>query len=123
MSFHREVLEQVTPQFQLEPPPRPVQISLRIQDLQGTKLAGWVNREGYKRAVQTSDGDARVLTTLAEEYRLSADQCLAAAQSALNATLIDTLGGKYEAVGQPGNIVWRSSKLTARRLRAISFRP
>ena len=52
MSFHREVLEQVTPQFRLEPATRPVQLSLRIEDLQGTNLSAWVNREGYQRATQ-----------------------------------------------------------------------
>ncbi len=99
MSFHREVLEQVTPQFRLEPATTPVQLSLRVDDLAGTNLANWVNREGYQRAVKVSDGNARLLDTLQDQFRLPAADCLPAAQSVLDATLTDPLGGKYESSG------------------------
>ena len=113
MSFHREVLEQVTPQFRLEPVTTPVQLSLRVDDLAGTNLANWVNREGYQRAVKVSDGNARLLDTLQDQFRLPAADCLVAAQSVLDATLTDPLGGKYESSGgAPQTSRWRSSRLS-----------
>jgi hypothetical protein len=114
LSFHREVLEQVTPQFRLVPSPRPVQIALRIEDLQGTNLSGWVNREGYERAAKMSEGNLRLLSLLAGEFRVPAKQSLDAAQTLLDARLLDPLGGQYElaadaAAGGSG-VRWRSTR-------------
>ena len=113
LSFHREVLEQVTPQFRLEPSARPVQIALRIQDLQGTNLTAWVNREGYQRAAKMSEGNLRLLALLAEQFRVPSKQCLEAAESVLDARLLDPLGGRYElaADGRGGATGrWRSTR-------------
>ena len=116
LSFHREVLEQVTPQFRLVPSTRPVQIVARIQDLQGTNLSAWVNREGYQCAAKMSAGNLRLLATLADEFRVPGPQCLEAAQGVLDARLLDPLGGRYELAGQGGTVGtgrWRSTKSAA----------
>ncbi|HEX4146678.1 MAG TPA: hypothetical protein VHY91_24460 [Pirellulales bacterium] len=112
MSFHREVLEQVTPQFRLVPSPRPVQIALRVDDLQGTNLSAWVNREGYERAAKMSEGNLRLLATLADEFRVPSKQCLEAAETLLDARLLDPLGGRYELAAAPGAAggQWRSTR-------------
>jgi hypothetical protein len=114
LSFHREVLESVTPQFRLESSAAPVQISARAEDLQGTNLAGWINREGFQRAARVSEGNARLLAMLSRDFHLPPDQCVLGAQSVLNATLVDPLGGKYELAtnsGEPGR--WHSTQLAA----------
>ncbi len=127
-SFHREVLELVTPQFRLEPSPRPGANRGCMQDLQGTNLSAWVNREGYQRAAQMSTGNLRLLATLADDYRVPNNQCLQAAESVLDARLIDPLGGQYEAVAGGAAVAngtgrWRSTRLGERTLRRIiSFR-
>ncbi|HTU24532.1 MAG TPA: hypothetical protein VMF30_03990 [Pirellulales bacterium] len=110
MSFHREVLEQVTPQFRLVPSPRPVQMALRVEDLQGTNLSAWVNREGYQRAAKMSEGNLRLLAKLASDFRVPVKQCLAAAETLLNAKLLDPLGGQYELAEQGGAAAWRSTR-------------
>ncbi len=70
-----------------------------FEDLQGTNLSAWVNREGYQRAAKMSAGNLRLLATLADEFRVPAKQCLQAAESVLDATLLDPLGGHYELAG------------------------
>jgi hypothetical protein len=102
MSFHREVLEQVTPQFQIVPSARPVQIALRVEDLEGTNLSAWVNREGYQRAAKMSEGNLRLLGMLASEFRVPTKQGLEAAENLLDARLLDPLGGRYELAADPG---------------------
>ncbi len=113
LSFHREVLDQITPQLRFEPSANPSQLRVHLADLQGTNLAQWVNQQGYKHAYRMSVGNTRVTSLLTEQFRLPADESLTSAEKVLDARLIDPLGGKYElTAGQSGFKEWRSTKLT-----------
>ncbi len=114
MSFHREVLEQVTPQLRFEPSPNPAQIRAHIEDLQGTNLARWANQQGYQHAAKMSQGNVRLLSLLSEQFRVPPAEALATAQRVLDAELLDPLGGKYELVaGSGGAGQWRSTQAGA----------
>jgi hypothetical protein len=55
-----------------------------------------------------------VASILTEQFRVPVQESLTAAEKALDAQLIDPLGGKYElSTNQSGSKQWRSSKLAA----------
>jgi hypothetical protein len=96
MSFHPEILEQVSPQLQFVKAPRPAQLWLRADDLANSTLAPLINAYGYRQSRQISAGNARFLNMLTEQLHVPAAECLATAERILNAKIMAPLGGKYE---------------------------
>ena len=110
LSFHREVLEQATPQLKIVPSASPVQIAVNVEDLMGTNLSAWINREGFERAAKMSAGNLRLFRTLNEQLRVPADKSLQVAESVLDARLLEPLGGQYKLVAEPGGVKrWAST--------------
>jgi hypothetical protein len=112
MSFHREVLEQTTPQLRFDPSPHPAQLRAHVEDLQGTNLAQWVNQQGYKSARRMSSANTHLTAELSEQFGVAPEQSLKVAETVLDAKLVDPLGGEYQLVGtQVGSKQWVSNKL------------
>jgi hypothetical protein len=102
LSFHQQVLAEVSPQLRLEPAERPGQLWLRAGDLAGSQVAGVVNAWGYRHARQSSAGNAALLQVLANQLHVPQDSCLAEAERLLDARMVCPLGGEYVAVGAAG---------------------
>ena len=101
LSFHREVLEQASPELRWEASPHPSQLRAHVADLQGTNLAQWVNQQGYKHA-KMSLSNTQIASLLAEQFRVPDAESLAAAETVLDAQSGRPVGGQIRAGGQPG---------------------
>lgn len=105
----RAVLESVTPQIKVQTAERPAQLRLRLPDLAETKLAGYLNAQGYTRALATSAGNLSFLHVLMQQLRVDPDHAPEMAQLVLAATPVCPLGGKYKLHEfGPGPVRWKS---------------
>lgn len=116
LSFDRGILEHVIPQLQPKTAPDSAQARLRVSNLRGSKLAGWVNQQWYERAWKASRGNARLLDAIHQQLKVPGEQSLAAAERLLDVRLQCPLGGKYEFVPSPisKNIGWWISSAWSR---------
>ena len=113
-SFQRDVLATVTQQLHLVEAERPAQVRARIIDLSNARITPFVNDMGYLRTRQTALGNVRLLHALAQQLHVPGDACKAAAETLLNAKLIDPLGGQYVYRQTPaGAGYWTSTALEA----------
>lgn len=114
LSFHSDVLAEVTGQLRFEPVPRPAQAWLRAGDLAQSKLAPLVNYWGYRRAREMSAGNARLLDQLSGPLGVPRELCPETAERLLGGRLICPLGGQYVYQAELGR--WASSQWRPRRL-------
>ena len=96
VSFHSQILEQISPQLRFEKAPRPAQVWLRADDLLNSQLAGLLNAYGYRQAKQVTAGNARFMNMLSEQLHVPKPECLATGERLLGAKFVSPLGGKYE---------------------------
>jgi hypothetical protein len=96
LSFHPEILEQVSPELKFVKTERPAQVWLRAEDLANSTLAPLINAYGYRQSRTIESGNARYLNMLAEQLHVPPAECLATAEKILNARIIAPLGGGYE---------------------------
>jgi hypothetical protein len=83
---------------------------LSIQDISDADVGTWVNELYLDRALTISDGNARFLHRLSEQFGLPRQEAPAVAESVLGVGLVDTLGGEYVLFGaEEGPGIWRSS--------------
>ncbi|HZZ71099.1 MAG TPA: hypothetical protein VFE24_02535 [Pirellulales bacterium] len=111
LSFHREVLQAITPQLSVVEAERPAQVRLHVADLTQAKLSDLVNAYAYQRARKTSVGNLQFLHYLALEFQLPREDCLAVAQNLLDAKLVCPLGGAYKLQEKAGLRMWTSTAL------------
>jgi hypothetical protein len=110
LSFHRSVLNEVTPNLRLEEAENPAQIRINVGDLSASKVAPWINAVNYDRALRASVGNSRFLHLLSQQMQLPRDQALLQAQRLLGVQLICPVGGKYQLVEhQRGLKHWTST--------------
>jgi hypothetical protein len=115
LSFHPEILQQVSPQLQFVKAERPAQAWLRAEDLAKSKLAPLVNAFGYRKSRQITLGNTRLMNMLSEQLHVPQAECLATGQRLLNAQFEAPLGGKYELREWEGGLkTWVSSALADR---------
>jgi hypothetical protein len=88
LSFQQQLLEQVTPEFQLEQALDPAQIRLFVGDLSQSQLAEGVQQWAAARTLDTSGQGARFLNRLAEQLRVSREQALASAELLLDGQIV-----------------------------------
>ena len=111
VSFHPEVLAEVTPQFDFYQSPRPAQAWVQAGDLINSRLADFINSWAFKRVRRVSGGNAHLLNSMIEQLRVPPERCLAEVESLLDARVVCPLGGEYQltenAAGQP---IWASTR-------------
>lgn len=95
LSFHRGVLEEVTPRLEFEEALRPAQARVRIADLRNTQLADYADSLGVKRAEAASRGNTLLLNSLIQQLHVPPAECLTSTETMLGARLVSPLGGKY----------------------------
>jgi hypothetical protein len=114
LSFHRQVLEAVTPLMQFEDAVRPAHARARVGDLRQSQLANFLDTLGARRAEATSLGNLRLLNSLTQQLHVPPEQALSAAERVLDARLVCPLGGQYELKQpQEGPAAWRSTSARA----------
>jgi hypothetical protein len=112
LSFHPEVLAQISPQLRFEKAERPAQVWIRADDLAKSKIAPLLNAYGYRQSRQIVLGNTRFMNMLIEQLHVPAPDARAVAERLLHAKLLDPLGGQYE-LREPsgGQKAWTSTSL------------
>ncbi|MCH7729563.1 MAG: hypothetical protein IH991_24260, partial [Planctomycetes bacterium] len=111
LSFDQPMLERVTPQLRREPADDPAQLRIHVGDLSKSKLAPWVSSLNYQRALQTSNGNLRLMHALSQQLGVPRDDALATAEDLLNVKMVCTLGGEYKmAKTRDGLVHWQTTK-------------
>lgn len=109
LSFDPQLLAEVTPHLRVTQAEQEAQIRVHVGDLSQAKIADWVNRTYYQRAVQASEGNVRLLHLLNQQLHVPLEDCREVAEQLLGAELISPLGGDYELVEVDGGRIWQAS--------------
>ena len=96
VSFHPQILADVSQQLRFEEAPRPAQIWIRADDLAHSNLAGFINAFGYRQSRQIALGNSRFMNMLVEQLHVPPADAMNTAERLLDARLLEPLGGKYE---------------------------
>lgn len=96
LSFHPEILAQVSPELRFVKAERPAQVWLQADDLANSTLAPLINAYGYRQSRQITLGNTRFMNMLAEQLHVPPAECLDTGQRILNAKFVAPLGGSYE---------------------------
>ncbi|MDX1925408.1 MAG: hypothetical protein SFV81_02745 [Pirellulaceae bacterium] len=103
LSFDRTIIDNTIPQLATLIAPDNAQARLRVSNLQGTKLATWINGQWYARGWSSSHGNARLLDSVNQQLKVPGDQALEVAQRLLDVRLQCPLGGEIRFEPLPGN--------------------
>lgn len=121
MSFDRSILVQAIPQLGVTQTDDLAQVRARVANLQGSRLATWINQQWYSRAWKASHGNARLLDAIHQQLKVPGPDCLDVAQRLLDVRLQCPLGGTYQfqslAAGQGGwwtSTAWPNATFDAR---------
>lgn len=109
LSFDPQLLAETTPNLRVTEAAEPAQIRIHVGDLSQAKIADWINRTYYQRAVQASKGNIRFLNLLNQQLHVPLEDCLTTAEDLLDARLRCTLGGKYELAENQGAQAWQTT--------------
>ena len=96
LSFDRSILDQAIPQLGVTQTQDLAQVRVRIANLTGSQLSGWINQQWYIRAWKASHGNSRLLDAIGQQLKVPSADCLAVAQRLLDVRLQCPLGGKYQ---------------------------
>jgi len=96
MSFHPEILEQVSPQLQFVEAARPAQVWLHADDLANSTLAPLINAFGYSRSRKIAAGNAGFMNMLVEQLHVPPAEAMQTGERILVAKFVAPLGGTYE---------------------------
>ncbi len=111
ISCDRAILESAIPQLAVLRSEDLAQVRLRVSNLKGTKLAGWVNHQWYQRGWQGSHGNARFIDTIQQQLKVPAEESQKVAEQILDVRLQCPLGGQYElkSYGKSNDKRWVST--------------
>jgi hypothetical protein len=110
LSFDPQLLADVTPHLRPVEAAQPAQVRLHVSDLSQSKFAAWINATWFQRAVETVNGNNRLLHSLNQQLQVPIADCRGVAEDLLDARLRCTLGGDY-AVAElsGGGKYWQST--------------
>jgi hypothetical protein len=109
-SFHRSLLEWVTPRLAVVPAEDPAQVRVEIGDLSNAKITELSHFVAFSRALQTSQGNTRFLHMLMQQLHVRPEEAMNTAQRLLNVDLVCPLGGEYKTVRPAGQLTqWVST--------------
>ena len=111
LSFSKPILDAAIPQLDLVQADDAAQARLLVQNLQGTEMARWIDDLWYRRGLEASKGNARLLDTIQEQLHVPATECLSVAEQVLDVRLQCPIGGEYnlQPDGSGGGMGWHSS--------------
>ncbi|MCC6509594.1 MAG: hypothetical protein IT423_10830 [Pirellulaceae bacterium] len=95
LSFDRSILENTRGQLAPVRAEDSAQVRLRINNLEGSRLSGWVNDQWFERASRASHGNAALLDATVQQLKVPAPQALEAAETVLDVKLNCPLGGQF----------------------------
>ena len=95
LSFQPEILNASLPHINAVEVDDAAQIRLRIGNLSGSRLEGWVNAQLYNRAAVSSQAGANFLSMLSRQLQIDPRDVLDAVNAVLGNELVDPLGGDY----------------------------
>jgi hypothetical protein len=96
VAFDRGILARVAPQLAVEQVEDKAQVRVDVGDISTSKFGRWANELDYRRAYQTSAGNARFLHMLSQQLHVPRADALAVGESLLDLKLICALGGEYQ---------------------------
>ena len=95
LSFDRTIIEHAAGSVLPTESPDAAQVRARVGDLSGSQLAEWINAHWYRRAWQASQGNARLLDSIHQQFKVSGNEAFEAAEKLLDVRLQCPLGGEY----------------------------
>jgi len=96
LSFQPQVIEASLPFLASVDVEDSAQVRLRIGNLKGSQIEGWVNGQLYQRARGGSVAGANFFSLLTQQLSIDPSVAAQSAQQVLGATLQCTLGGEYQ---------------------------
>lgn len=123
-SLHREILDQVTPQLRMEQAPRPAQVRLHVADVSQAGLAPMAQKWARRKAQAGTEGNLRLIQSMIQQFHVTPDDALSAAELVLGANLVCPLGGRY-VYRKPGDGpgYWTSTAVEQPPADSLSFPP
>lgn len=113
LSFDRSILENSVPTLQAVPAIDPAQARATIADLENSKLSTWINTYWYRRGLQGSRGNARLLDTIQTQFQIPATESKDVAERLIDGVVQCPLGGQYAMTStdknKAANAMWSSS--------------
>lgn len=95
LSFDRSILENVRVVAQPVPTEDSAQVRLRIRNLEGARIADWVNDQWYERASRASHGNAHLMDAMVQQLKVPGSEALDTTQRILDVKLNCPLGGRF----------------------------
>lgn len=105
LSFDRSILESLRPIVQPVRADDSAQVRLNIRNLEGSRIAGWVNDQWYERASRASHGNAQLLDAMVQQLKVPGPQAMSTAERMLDVRLNCPLGGKFAFTSMAGGSV------------------
>ncbi len=96
MSFHPEILAQVSPQLKFVQAERPAKVWLHADDLANSTLKPLINAFGYNQSRQITRGNTRFMNMLIEQLHVPPADAMQVGEQILSAKFVAPLGGTYE---------------------------
>ena len=110
ISFDRDRLESLKPHLDIVPSEAPADFRLRVGDIADSNLRGWINLLYYQRGWETSIANVKFLNLLQQQFGLSDEELLSAANELLGVRLRCSLGGEYVLTeNSRGRNLWTST--------------
>jgi hypothetical protein len=104
LSFDPQLLAQVTPHLAVEEAPDTAQVRVRVGNLAETKISGLVNTLYFEQARRTSQGNARFMQMLDQQYHVPLADTKPVVERLLDAKLVCSLGGEYKIQRWPSGV-------------------
>lgn len=114
LSFDRSIIERAIPQLATLESPDLAQGRLRVGNLQGSQLSGWINSQWYQRGWKSSHGKRCLLDSIIQQLKVPEEEALDIAQQLLDVRLQCPLGGEFllqqvAGAGDVGSGPWMST--------------
>ena len=96
LSFQADVLQSLLPFLEAAEVDDLATVRLRVGNLSGSQLQGWINAQLYQRAAVSSAAGANFLNLLSRQLKIEPTNAMQAAKNILGSELQCPLGGQYQ---------------------------
>ncbi len=96
LSFYPDILQRTINNLEAVDVETPANVRVRIGNLTGSKLQGWINQQLYTQAAKGSLAGANFLNMMTRQLRVLPSQALQRAESILGGRLQCPLGGQFQ---------------------------
>ncbi|MEZ6100007.1 MAG: hypothetical protein R3E01_13655 [Pirellulaceae bacterium] len=113
ISFHQEILEDISPKLCADECERPAQIRVMVGNIAEAKMTDWFNALAADRALRASLANTRFLNALSQQFPIPRSEARQVGERLLDCQLVCALGGEYQLVeaadGNAQSGQWRST--------------